>query len=98
MVKARFLCMSKSGEETFTVKLEPVLVDICPVCQKVTSLPTCTGHDPRFPHDSTPVPNGDRSFFKDIPQGEIFLTPLTPEAGAAFEVGKITTVSFELED
>lgn len=96
MVKARFLCVHKSGIETFTVKLVPVLVDICPECGSHTSKDYCDG-DQRSPHPRVTVPNGDRSFFKDLPQGELFMTVLTPEAGAQFEEGKVTVASFELE-
>jgi len=97
MVKARFLCTHKSGEETFTVKLEPVLDDVCPFCKKVTSEPFCVGGDGLNKHPVTAVPDGDRSFFKDLPHGEISMSVLTPEAGAQFALGKVTVVSFELE-
>ncbi len=67
MAKARFLCVSKTGQATFTVQLEPV-----------------------------DAGNADRSFFKDTPQASIFMTVLTPEAGAEFEVGQETAVEFTL--
>lgn len=42
--------------------------------------------------------SGDRSFFKDLPHASIFASVLTPEAGAEFEVGKVTVIDFKLED
>lgn len=97
MVKARFLCISKTGQETFTVQLVPLLVDICPICKKVTSEQFCQGNPPGESHIITEVPNGDRSFFQDIPHGDVFLSVLTKEAASQFEVGKITAATFELE-
>lgn len=94
MAKANFLCTSKTGVETLTVTLEPSLLDVCPVCKEVTSKKFCDGSGLGAAHDITQVPDGDRAFFKDIPHGSIFLTVLTPEAGAEFEVGEETLVEF----
>lgn len=94
MAKAKFLCTSKSGVGTITVHLEPVSVDECPVCGKKTSADFCDGDSVK--HDITSVPSGDRSFFKDLPHASIFLSVLTPEAGAEFEVGQETLVEFTL--
>ncbi len=98
MVSAKFLCLDKTGTETFTVHLEPVIEDVCPVCRKVTSADHCVGFDERTRHDITPVPSGSREFFKDLPHASIFLSVLTPEAAAQFEPGKVTVVSFAIED
>lgn len=95
MAKATFRCISKTGIGTITVQLEPSIVDVCPVCSKTTSEDICAG-DFGAEHTPTSVPNGDRSFFKDLPHASIFLSVLTPEAGAAFEVGQETLVEFTL--
>jgi hypothetical protein len=94
MAKAKFLCVSKTGTETHTVQLEPVDVDVCPTCGKRTSAKFCKGD--AVEHAITAVPDGDRSFFKDLPHANIFLSVLTPEAGAEFEVGQETLVEFTL--
>jgi len=103
MAKALFLCTSKTGIETFTVQLEPVaelVSPACPVCKKTTHEDLCRGDDPKaanaVTHDPVEMVEGDTSFFKDLPHGNIFLSPLTAEAGAQFEVGKLTEISFEL--
>jgi hypothetical protein len=97
MAQAKFLCIDKTGVETFTVHLEPVVEDICPKCRKMTSEEICIGSSDVDKHAVTRVPNGDRSFFKDMPHASIFLSVLTPEAAAEFEVGKVTVVSFAIE-
>lgn len=100
MIKAKLLCTSKTGIETFTVHLEPYAEAVspaCKVCGRTTHKDYCTGGDgvlePR--HDPVVMEEGDTSFFRDLPHGTIFLSVLTPEAASHFEVGKITTITFE---
>lgn len=103
MAKARFICTSKTGKETFTVSLEPVAEDVspaCTVCGRRTHKDYCVGGTGNMgdvqPHDPVELKEGDTSFFKDLPHGQVFLSVLTPEAAAQFEEGEITELTFEL--
>lgn len=89
MAKARFLCTSKTGVETFSVSLEPVL-HVKEEHEK---------EDDEKKRDGTVLhPKADKSFFQGFPYGNITLSALTPEAGAAFKEGQVTAVEFTLED
>lgn len=97
MHSAKFLCLEKTGTETFTVHLEPLVEAVsppCGVCGKTTHEDFCQGS--RFvPHAITEMKEGDTSFFRDLPSASIFLSVLTPEAAAEFVPGEVTVVSFD---
>ncbi len=103
MASAKFICKSKTGIETFSVVLEPdpeFVTPACPVCGRTSHRDYClggTGNPGDLPaHDQVTLDDGDTSFFKDLPHGNIFLSPLTAEAAAEFEVGRLTEISFAL--
>jgi hypothetical protein len=99
MAKAKFVCLSKTGIETFTVKLEPVAEAVSPACRLCgnrTHEDHCMGPAGGTPHKPVELESGDTSFFKDLPHGDIFLSVLTPDAAKQFEVGEVTEISFEL--
>lgn len=99
MAKAKFMCLDKTGVETFTVHLEPVAEAVspaCTVCGKTTHEDFCQGV-PGALHPITEMKSGDTTFFKDLPNASIFLSVLTPEAAAEFVPGEVTIISFERE-
>jgi len=103
-MKAKFVCVSKTGKETFTVNLEPVEnKDHCEICNDTFKVLQTNGtfeeervgdRDLFCPKDGGKFVSGDRSFFKDTPHASIFMAVLSPEAGALFEEGKEVTIDF----
>lgn len=87
MARAKFRCLSKTGIETHTVHLEPVVHEK-QEHEKNTLEARADG--------SVLHPGADRSFFAGYPHASIFLTALTPEAAADFEEGQETWVEFHL--
>lgn len=88
-MKAKFVCTSKTGQATHTVHLEPVDdANMCVTCGAKGEAGTFCQKDGGL------ISAGDRSFFKDTPHATVFMSVLTPEAGALFEEGKEVTIDF----
>lgn len=88
-MKVQFICTRKAGQAFFTVVLEPVDdANKCATCgDKGVAGSFCQ-------KDGGLIVAGDRSVFVDTPHANIFMTALTPEAGALFAEGKVVTIDF----
>ncbi len=111
MAKAKFVCTSKTGEETFSVVLEPFVHAMSEEDQEAHRAQVRADirvAEAQGRHEDTKgvhIPGegtrlhaeADRKFFRDVPHGSINLSVLTKESAAEFEVGRVTEVTFKLE-